>query len=583
MPTINKLNPNTLFRSSWAFSCLLLINFSHSLHAADVVSHLPDTTLGYAVVRDIAATDQKVARLISLFHPDLPSPLNLARSITGLSQGIDYQGDALFAYLANNSEPALPVPLALLPVADYEILASAIGGDASGEICRVSIAEVELLIAQLGNFALVMNVEHREVMQQILARQTEVAPNTFTEWIARNNVSFVLTRLGFAQIMKHGWFVGTTDNSPLADDPFGALAVTDQGALQNSWPLMEFVRKYFREAGVGLAVDNANNVRIRWKGDFLNQRKAVEESGNGSQQRLKGFAAEPYAIAGAGDMPHDAGAFLAELMTNLSIQDAPHQGRSEFTPQDWAAERKSWDLTLADVQSVSVLVVPPTEGEPLLSTFFARLTVDDSQKYLAALAQSYEIANELTLRSKSEIKMIYNVHPTKIGDVEGVAITSDLDKATGDQNVDVWQALLTACLGAEHNLTIYCAPVDDQHVFIGLQSTEKLLKFIDGFQKGNSGLESDASVQKSLALLSTEGAYIQLVNPQGLVELGSSWMKTLLVLGMVPQLPLYPTAPPLALAVSSDQNGWQAEVGLPAESVQALAEFVSEVGKVFGQ
>lgn len=562
------------------WNCPTLVN----VHAADVVSYLPKHTLGYAVVKNIGEADQKISKLASLFNPNLPSPLVLAKSITGLSQGIDLAGDAAFAYRGNPAVPADPIPLVLLPIIDYETFASGIGADTTGEICRVRLAEVDLLFARQGEFALVMNVEHRNMMRHVLAMQPEANLGSFTDWVANNDISIIVSRYGLAHIARFGLSLETTaEEETFVEDDFDEIVINENLTQHDSWPLVEFARRNFRRVGIGLSLDDASNARLRWKGELLSPLQNIEESDISPQQRLVGYRARAYAMAGGGELPARAGEMLAEFMTSLSVHDAQQQGRAEFTREDWADERKSWDLALADIREVSLLMVPPAEGEPLLSTFFARLTVEDSAEYLASLKQSYELANDLTERSTSEIKMLYDLDPAAIGDVEGLSIKSDLDKATGDQNVEIWQAMLTACLGSEHTLAIHCSPVDKEHVFIGLQSKDKLLEFIEGFTEGKTGLATEATVQKTLDLIAPEVPYVQLVNPQGLVDVTSSWMKTLLVLGMTPQLPLYPSAPPIALTLESDQLGWQGEVVFPEESVKGLAGFVAELKKIFGQ
>ena len=64
----------------------------------------------------------------------------------------------------------------LLPVSDYAKFAESIKGDATGEICRVTIADEDVLVAKRDDYALLMNVEHRALMQQILAAQRSLCP-----------------------------------------------------------------------------------------------------------------------------------------------------------------------------------------------------------------------------------------------------------------------------------------------------------------------------------------------------------------------------------------------------------------------
>ena len=265
------------------------------------------------------------------------------------------------------------------------------------------------------------------------------------------------------------------------------------------------------------------------------------------------------------------------------MQDAHQQGRQHFTTADWAAERRSWDLLFANVEQIAVTVVPPRPGEPLLSTLFVRLTVENSQEYLKSLTQSFELANELTQKSQSEIKLIYEVTPTQIGKTEGLAIVSDFDEATGDQNLDIWQSLLTSSLGTDHELAIYCAPLNPNQVFIGLQSSERLGLFMDDFQAGEKGLAQNLGAQGTMKLLDQDAPFVLLLNPQGFVDIARSWMKAFMVLGIAPEIPLFPSAPPIGLSISSADRGWQGELIFPRETQMTLSQFAADVKEAFGQ
>ena len=565
--------------SGIALALVCLMPFaSDESRAADVLSFLPQNVLGYAVVKNIAAADEKFTQLANLFQFTIRSPLQLAKVITGLSDGVDLNGDGVFAYLANGVTPTDPIPLVLLPVTDYANFATAVGGDSTGEICRIRIAEVELLVARLASYALVMNVEHRDTMRQLLATPPDTQADSFTEWTGSNDVSLVLTRYGFFQIARHGWFIGSTDEEDvLAEDEFGEIAVPQTMRRRKSLPVVDFARRHFLKVGLGVSIDKANDVKVRWKTEFVNPVASHDDSAKKTEQPLVGFATKPYALVGGGELPINANDLLAEFMMQLSLQDAQHQGRSNFSRRDWAAERKSWDLSLSGVSAVSLLLAPPSEGDSLLSSLFVRLTVDDSAAYLTSLTQAYELSNELTHKSQSDIKILYRIEPKDIGQTEGIAIVSDLDEATGDTNVDAWQMLLTACLGADHDFAIYCSPTDDKHVCIGLQSIEKLIIFSDRFAKGEKGLSDQPSVQKTLKLMEEDVPFIQLVNPQGLLEIAQAWMKAIMILSPPPQLPLLASAPPIGVTISSDQRGWRGEFVFPWGSLQSLAKFVADL------
>ena len=254
-----------LRRCVLAAGCLLLgiAAPTRLLPAADITSYLPEDTLAYAVAKDLTNTDQKLLRIATLFKPDAFSLLELAKSMTKLSEGIDPHGAALLAYVDNSENPSSPIPLLLLPTSNYQDFSKTVGGDSSGEICRVRIAEVELLTARLADYALVMNVEHRQIMRQILERSpTTIAASLVSpsqkSWMDRNDLSVVLTRLGLGFFAKHDWKIGdSVSQEPSAEDVFGEDSAAAALLPREPLPLMRFAVDHFQSICVGVAIDCA--------------------------------------------------------------------------------------------------------------------------------------------------------------------------------------------------------------------------------------------------------------------------------------------------------------------------------------
>jgi hypothetical protein len=223
------------------------------------------------------------------------------------------------------------------------------------------------------------------------------------------------------------------------------------------------------------------------------------------------------------------------------------------------------------------------DKEPLLSILFARLQVVDSAKYLEAIQETIDLTNRLAERSKGDIKLHYDIAPVTIAEAKGIEVTCDLDKATGDGDNHLWQALLTSLLGIDHKLSLYCCAVDETHIVIGLESQPKLTDFIEAYRKGDVSLAANPQLQKTLKLLDAEPRWLTLINPQGFVEIVQSALKSMMVLGFAPEIPPYPAAPPLGMALEHNNDSWQGELVLPVDAARAMAEFSKEVEKSLAQ
>jgi hypothetical protein len=214
---------------------------------------------------------------------------------------------------------------------------------------------------------------------------------------------------------------------------------------------------------------------------------------------------------------------------------------------------------------------------------FARLTVEDSAKYLAGIKTMIQKSNELVERSKSDIKLVYEIAPATVEGAKGIEVTCDLDKATGDGDQHIWQTILTTVFGIDHKLSIFLVAPDDKHVFIGMESSDKLAEIVKDFSKNETGLAESAPAQKALVLSDDEADWVSLLNPGGLVEFAKTAMKSMMILGGFPDFPDYPAAPPLALTMQGSDTIWQGELILPVEAAQAMSEYSKEIEKIFGQ
>lgn len=555
---------------------------ANTVRAVDGLSYLPEDVLSFAMVRNVQAANDRIVKFVGVFHDGLPAPLEMVQAMTGLSAGLNLEDDLLFGLLPS-SEPGVPAPMFLLPVSDYNAFAEAMKADTTGEICRITVANQDVLVAKRADFAVVMNLEHRELMQKVLAQpeKTPAAVAELTEWLAVNDIAIVVSPAGIAYIAEQNKRqLEATDATDVPAQP--SAIPNDMLTLGDDLPFAEFFRENIQSAALGMAIDDDINARVRWHVQFqqpIAEAKLTEVED--AEKPLTGFAAKPYVVAGGGPVPLGTGIWLPELFTNISREMATQDGRDDFTEADWQEVQHSYELAVADLQKVSYLITSGKEGEPLLSVVFARLTVADSAKYMQSLKELFDLSNKLIQRSKSDIKLVYEIAETEIAGAKGIEVTCDLDEAAGDGDNIIWQSMLTSLLGIDHKLSLYFVAADDSHIFFGMESSEKLESFIADFRKQDFGLSKDPQVQTTLKLTDVEADWVGLLNPEGLMTLVKNALKSMMLLGSFPELPEYPSAPPLALTMNGGDVAWSGEIVLPVEASKAMSKFTKEVEKMF--
>ena len=95
---VASLKPYLLLASLLAVSC-------RAGHAAEVLQQLPPDALGFAVIRDIGATDGKLQQLAAALQLRTLGPLEFLRTATGIGEGLDPDGEFMLAVDSERREP----------------------------------------------------------------------------------------------------------------------------------------------------------------------------------------------------------------------------------------------------------------------------------------------------------------------------------------------------------------------------------------------------------------------------------------------------------------------------------------------
>lgn len=550
--------------------------------ASDPLNHIPADALGFIRVNRLAATDAKIQQLIGVFQVPIPAPLSLLKLATGIDQGLDLQGDALVAFLPGDLAEDQPIPMLLIPTDDYPRLVEPFQGDPSGEICRVAVAGEEVLIAQDGSFALLMNLEHRELMEAVLPAESPrlAALQPVRQWIGENNVVGVLmptavTSLvdaGTAELERHRQAIEDDMTDPELEELYRQL----QQSLETNQRMLEAVGREVRAACVGVALDEGGNLRVSKKvvlaRDGTLAKLAPTEASDWSP--LANFQAGPFVAAGGGPFPAAWADPLATLGRQVTEQFAASMGLEGLREEDWRQSRASWELMLKGLRGFSMIVRPGDEEGPLFDQMGGVLEVDDSTAYLAALRQSYEAWNGLSTKS-NDIKLEYKISDARIADRPALHIEADQLAALGKEERNPFMRdVMERMFGKDGITQIYAVAADDRRVVVGMGQESWVASLVQDAQQQDERLGDAELVIQATQLLDDDSQWRFVTNPQTAID----WARRFLAIvaaGMGGgEPPPFPSAAAIGVSVEFSASQVTAETVFPNDALAALAEYV---------
>ena len=434
--------------------------------ADGAVALLPDDMLGFLWIRSMADVDVKASAWMQQFGISFPSPLDFLQFATGFDQGVDDQRDFLLALLPLKADSKEYIPVVLLPVNDYGVLAASVRADESGEICRVTISGEDVLMAHNRGHAMLMNIEHRATMERLLVRAPRLLKSVrpLKPWLADNDMAIVLSPKGMENLFaadKHG--VERSERSfEQSIEQVSMKELVDQ--VRQSFAIYHVLLKIadaqVESSALGVSIDEQANVKVGMRLTLAKANPFSQFQFAPIEQRQRGMFEKKGQVGAAvatlmGTIPPGWGNLLAKMSRRLLEQFPELEGYDQFELADWNKVEQSYQALVAGVQAVSMVMRVVPEDEPLLSGFYGVVQVDDANAYLASYQQALKLNNELVERSHSDIKLLREFSPVTVAGATGIKVVSDIAAASGDQNNPFWQETLSKLLGEEGKLNLH--------------------------------------------------------------------------------------------------------------------------------
>ena len=547
----------------------------------DILQYLPEDAYGFVLIRNLATTSERAEQLAKLARYPLPPVLALFKTLTGMNNGLDDQGDMLVALIPGAHQGDPPEPMVLVPTKSYLKLAAEVGADITGKPSQVPILFEQILVAKQGPYAMLMDIEQRETFELILS--LDPAPveflNPWQDWLGEQQVVFCVMPEGINELVdaeqsifdspefRRGRFLGPLHHRPFLAGLWGQFT---QGAKAYQAAL-EVSGDQCQAMALGVRVDKETNLRLE-KRLLLNEQLAASEPEPRVYDPLAGFADEPFVLAGGSTLPTW---FLPKLFASwFEVQrSAPEVWQLEALSEElWEEYEDRFQTVGGHIKHGRVVMLPGKEGEPLLSNLYGVLGVDDAEKFLESYRSEVEIRNQVLAQTSGDIELNYELEEGKLDERRALEESVDIANAAGDPDVPQLNWIYDAVIGEDGKLQIHWVVADKQTIVVAIAEKEQLTEFLQRLEKGEQSLANSNRLATTKPLLSQSRAGEFYVSPTGSVQ----WINRVLaelispLLGQEQESLRLSRSAPVGLSLSFPEQQYAAEMIVPATTIKAL-------------
>ncbi|REK17892.1 MAG: hypothetical protein DWQ37_05045 [Planctomycetota bacterium] len=560
---------------------------------ADPLTVIPDDVLGFAVISDLTDTNERITTLTQKMQIPVPDVLSMAKGYLGVDKGLDEKGGLAFALMAGpeGKEVEGLAPFVIAPVTDYAAFIAPLSPeDPDAAITKATVFGSEVLVGKKDDFAVFMlDVSNKDALETFLAADTSVSSQVepLKKWMGQQQLSVVVTPKGksllfqkLAEAMPDAEDLDAdADDEDASEAEAAALASVGQmfGMFKQ---LLTAADEQLTHLAAGIRIEDDATLHVAARalfvpeGDLAQWSKKVKAPSEGL---LAGVPAGDYVLAYGGVSAHFSPA-VWNAISQLSDSGMQMMGLNDEDRKKYMQIGEKLQKGKRYTGGVLSMMRP---GDSIFSTAVTVEHVDNADEQVRLSREMFAMLAD-GAKTPGNDEPMYELSEVKVGDVEAIALVTRIDALAEIQDgnapgAEQFQDFFGKLFGGG-NLTVYMAKATDTTV-VSAYSKEQLLRGVEHVRSGAKGLESDADIAKTSAMLPAGSQWAAYLNPQGVVQMIQTFMDALL--GGQVQLPPFPETEPIGLAARVSETGLDAEIVLPESVVAGIGQFIFAVGQMF--
>jgi hypothetical protein len=592
---------NTHLLKPKTFSILLLLVSSAAYGGADVLQNVPQDALGFVVVKNLSATDGKIAQLFKTLGVEFPAPLAFLQATAGALEGIDPQGDFLLTVLPDAETTGRQSQFCVwLPVRDYARFVAALDSASREGIAAVTVAGEDLLVARHGEWALVMDPDQRERMEQLLAAEPNppAAVIAWKNWIDANDVVAVALPNGVRAILSWAAATPAAQSEPdeNADDLFGPAAedekqlAADAAAPDSS---LAKVRTAIRDwitrspkladwmlgaKAVGFALQIDENANALAGVRMSCSDKQLEAGRDNADPALPPtlYRSGNFVLYAGGTVSPALSSAAAESYVRYVVEELKNEHRLVLDQKSVALFQKASENALAEVTSVAVLTHPGDKSEGLYTNDFLLVRATSAELFVDRASEMMRLWNKMNRDAEGDFPLIFDVEEQMIGDRRVIQYPTEVMGAA-DLAVPEVRKVMEQFFGPGGKLRLWIAPVDDHAVLLAAGTEREVAAALELLDQKQPITWDHSELGATNTLLPEQSSWRLFVSPSEYHR----WQRQLSdamtgpVFGGRPSKE-FPPSPPLGVAAGMRDDELWIDAAVPAETIQSTGAYLKK-------
>lgn len=411
---------------------LLVVIPINALGADGWRAHLPPGWLGIVVVHDLPELDRQADRMAKLFGMEAPQLVRLLEA-AGLTDVTDVGRTWVVGLAREPNGKRGEYPFAFIPVADFKTFVNEYDGDINGRSAIVTIEGQDLLAVSCGKWSLLMNPDHREVLESIMTRKLGELPEDEKENDTTGIATVTFSRSGLKWLTEYqGSGEQPSREQAVVRRKRGLAMLSPEGireSLTLDRPLWEWVAATFSVVNMSVAFDETGGAKLEFAIDLSSRDGTLKEHAKAEWGGEQGFPDDRPWITKSYVLPSGALATMATGLQIALLKSTPEDlGINEFAAGELDGFAESLRKAVEQVL-VAQVVTLANDKLPVYGNRLILLRVAEGDDFIESCDRLMQDWNALLSASNAEVKVVFAEETVEIAGRKGKRYFVDMVEA----------------------------------------------------------------------------------------------------------------------------------------------------------